>query len=107
MGSPFGNAFANPMLWILIVAVLSLVAVSLVPFFSRPSTPANDEFWRGGILYVNRDDPALFVPKRYGTGYTLNFGNRWSWVVMALILVLALAPIVLSINALRHVSKFR
>lgn len=107
MGSPFGNAFANPMLWILIVAVLSLVAVSLVPFFSRPSTRANDEFWRGGIFYVNRDDPALFVPKRYGIGYTLNFGNRWSWVVMALILVLALAPIILSINALRHVSKFR
>lgn len=106
MGSPFGNAFANPMLWILIVSALLLLAVSLIPFFASPRERTSDEFWRG-VFYVNRDDPALFVPKRYGIGYTLNFGNRWSWFVMALILILVLAPIMLSLNAVRHTSKFR
>ncbi len=44
-----------------------------------------DERWLWGAIYVNRDDPALFIPKRFGIGYTLNFGNRWSWVILALI----------------------
>jgi hypothetical protein len=46
-----------------------------------------DKCWKWRIFYVNRDDPKIFVPKRYGIGYTLNFGNRWSWGVVALILV--------------------
>lgn len=35
----------------------------------------DDRFWKGGLLYVNRADPAVFVPKRFGIGWTLNFGN--------------------------------
>ncbi len=57
-----------------------------------------------GSFYVNREDPELFVPKRYGIGYTLNFGNRWSWAVLALILfaiALPLAAPVFIIEALR------
>jgi uncharacterized membrane protein len=44
-----------------------------------------DERWLWGAIYVNRDDPALLIPKRFGIGYTLNFGNRWSWVILALV----------------------
>jgi uncharacterized membrane protein len=36
-----------------------------------------------GIFCSNPDDPALVVPKRFGVGYTLNFGNPWSWAVLA------------------------
>ena len=102
-----GNPFANPMLWILIVAVLSILAVSLVPLFTRPSERSGDEFWRGGVFYVNPDDPALFVQKRYGIGYTLNFGNRWSWFVMALILLLVGLPIIIAVETARHVPRIR
>ncbi|MGW4484253.1 DUF1648 domain-containing protein [Amycolatopsis sp. NPDC004368] len=35
----------------------------------------DDRFWKGGLLYVNRADHAVFVPKRVGLGWTLNFGN--------------------------------
>lgn len=42
-----------------------------------------DSSWLFGHLYVNRHDPALFVEKRMGIGYTLNLGNAWSWLVMA------------------------
>jgi uncharacterized membrane protein len=44
------------------------------------STP--DECWHLGNVYYNPADPALFVQKRMGIGYTFNFGNRMSWVLL-------------------------
>ncbi|MGK4579171.1 DUF1648 domain-containing protein [Kitasatospora sp. HPMI-4] len=36
----------------------------------------DDRYWRcGGLVYVNRQDPAVFVAKRFGIGWTVNFGN--------------------------------
>jgi uncharacterized membrane protein len=35
----------------------------------------DDRYWRGGLFYINREDPALMVPRRFGLGWTLNFGN--------------------------------
>lgn len=52
-----------------------------------------DECWRAGMFYVNRDDPALLVEKRFGIGYTLNFGRPAAWVLMALILGMAIVPL--------------
>ncbi len=43
------------------------------------STP--DECWKWGIIYYNSDDPAFLVEKRVGFGWTLNYGNKWSWVL--------------------------
>lgn len=31
--------------------------------------------WLGGLIYNNPDDPNLFVPKRFGLGWTVNFGH--------------------------------
>jgi uncharacterized membrane protein len=45
-----------------------------------------DNYWKLGIIYFNRDDPALFVEKRFGMGWTVNFGNRWCWVLIAALL---------------------
>ena len=67
---------------------LTPVAHSLNPVGDR--TP--DNCWKWGMIYVNPDDPALFVEKRFGLGYTVNLGNRWSWVLVpALVLVPLLA----------------
>jgi uncharacterized membrane protein len=56
-------------------------------------TQANQEHWRG-VIYVNRDDPALFVPKRFGIGWTLNFGRPASWIVLgALVAVVIAGPL--------------
>lgn len=57
----------------------------------RASTPREtvigdrspDHCWKGGLFYVNRHDHALLVEKRMGIGYTLNFGNPWSWLLLA------------------------
>jgi len=46
-----------------------------------------DACWKWGLIYYNPDDPALIVETRAGTsGCDLNFGNKWSWVVTAVIL---------------------
>jgi uncharacterized membrane protein len=47
----------------------------------------DDRFWKAGLIYYNPEDPSLWVEKRFGVGYTLNFGNRRSWLMMALPLI--------------------
>ncbi len=46
-----------------------------------------DRYWYGGMFYCNPDDRAIFVPKRAGIGYTLNFAHPASWLLMALSLL--------------------
>lgn len=55
----------------------------------------DDRYWIAGMIYVNRDDPALLVDKRFGIGWTLNFGHPASWVILLVILALALVPAVI------------
>jgi uncharacterized membrane protein len=43
----------------------------------------DDRFWKGGLFYVNRDDPALVAGARFGFGWALNFGNRVAWLLIA------------------------
>ena len=49
-----------------------------------------DRYWKGGIFYVNREDPSIFVAKRFGVGWTLNFANPRGYVVFVLPLVILL-----------------
>jgi uncharacterized membrane protein len=43
----------------------------------------DDRFWKAGLLYVNRDDPALVVGARFGVGWALNFGKPAAWLLIA------------------------
>ncbi len=43
----------------------------------------DDRFWKAGLLYVNRDDPAVVVGARFGVGWTLNLGNAAAWLIIA------------------------
>ena len=50
----------------------------------------NDRYWKGGIFYVNPDDPALFLPERFGIGWTINLGRPAAWAfVVGFALVIA------------------
>jgi len=62
---------------------------------TEPAGPQNDNYWRAGAFYWNPDDPAIFVPKRIGIGYTMNFANKWAWVALAGILLAAVLPVFL------------
>jgi uncharacterized membrane protein len=57
--------------------------------------PQSDSYWRAGMFYYNPNDPAIFVSKRVGIGYTMNFANKISWVVLVGILLMALLPVLL------------
>jgi len=47
----------------------------------------------GGIVYCNPDDPALFVEKRLGIGYTINFGNKRAYLYLAYLVALPLIAV--------------
>jgi len=67
---------------------LAFVAAAIVIGYRRnaaPNAPVEstpDECWTLGSFYVNSHDPAIFVQRRIGFGYTLNLGNVWTYVVM-------------------------
>ena len=78
----------NSGLIVLLIGILLIAAmlVLFLPAQRKADTPADnyrgtdfyrddDRYWYGGFFYNNPDDPALFVPKRYGMGWTVNFGN--------------------------------
>ena len=55
----------------------------------RPDNHTPDEAWKFGMFYFNPADAALFVEKRFGLGWTINFGQARAWVLIGL----ALAPL--------------
>jgi len=79
-----------------VVLAVVLVAAGILswPLFRMSMMPGSgtdrmpDNAWKLGIFYYNPDDPALMVRRRFTPGYTLNFGNRMSWAVVAGTLVL-------------------
>jgi uncharacterized membrane protein len=34
-----------------------------------------DQYWMGGMFYFNKNDPSIFVEKRFGVGWTINFAH--------------------------------
>lgn len=47
------------------------------------SLPSDDDrYWKLGLIYVNPNDSSLFVPARFGIGWTSNFGRPLSWVII-------------------------
>ena len=63
-----------------------------------PASPVrpygNDDSWKLGGLYFNPEDPAIFVEKRFGSGWTINLGQIKAWLIiggfLALIITLAI-----------------
>jgi uncharacterized membrane protein len=91
-------------IWLVPVVTLASVAVlivwSIMKITAHTATdavpePQNDSYWKAGMFYYNPDDPAIFVSKRVGIGYTVNFANKVSWLVMLGILLIALLPALL------------
>jgi uncharacterized membrane protein len=80
---------------LLIVGALTIRAVRRTAIPNGPAigdtTP--DACWILGRLYINRADPALFVERRIGIGYTLNLGNPASWLVMIVAVVAVSVPL--------------
>lgn len=52
-----------------------------------------DSYWKGGLFYFNKKDPSIFVEKRFGVGWTINFANPigYLFVVVPLLVILLLS----------------
>ncbi|KAF0205939.1 MAG: membrane protein, partial [bacterium] len=50
----------------------------------------------GGMFYYNPDDPALFLEKKVGYGYTMNFANKQVFLYIGYIALLAILVLVLA-----------
>jgi uncharacterized membrane protein len=48
------------------------------------------QYWKWGILYYNPGDARYFVPKRLGIGWTINCARPISYVVLAVLILLAI-----------------
>lgn len=42
----------------------------------------DDRYWKLGLIYFNKEDPAVFVEKRFGTGWVLNFARFKSYALI-------------------------
>ncbi len=68
----------------------------------HPTSPIfrdDDRYWVGGFFYKNPDDPEMFVPKRYGLGWTVNLGHPWGKVFLIGTLLLPLVILILNFLA--------
>jgi len=99
--------YTPPSVWIILGPVLVIGALGLLlPLLAKTGQRAPEEGWKG-MFYSNPENPALLVPKRYGVGYTLNFGNPWAWVVMLFILVMIAIPIVFAAISASPLTKHK
>lgn len=47
---------------------------------------SDDSNWKLGSFYYNPDDPAVFVEKRFGVGFTCNFARPLSWLFIIVLI---------------------
>lgn len=82
---------------VLLLVVLVWISLKYGQSGARLSHPAqdsdeisrdDDQYWKLGVIYYNPDDPALFVPKRFGVGWTSNMARPQVWALAAGLVVL-------------------
>ena len=59
------------------------------------SKEINQDDYKYGLIYDQKKDPRLFVPKGSGgIGWTVNFSNKWSYVIIAALIGFVIFSIV-------------
>jgi len=79
----------------LFALILSALLFSAVTFYNtiitkkwRNKVINESECWKWGGFYYNPLDKRIFLPKRSGLGYTLNFAHPVSTVIMFAIIAI-------------------
>jgi len=57
----------------------------------------DDQYWKGGLIYYNIDDPSVFVEKRVGIGWTVNMGTMQGKLLIMGTLIVTVGIIVMGI----------
>jgi uncharacterized membrane protein len=92
-----GGAYLQSLVVAIVLSVIVGIRAAVNMRHARPvSRQTEDLHWRRTGLYVNPQDPALFVPLRNGVGWTLNFGRPRAIMVLLLFVAFGIGvPIVL------------
>jgi len=53
-----------------------------------PEDPKEYNPYKWGIFYYDPEDKRVLIPKRFGIGWTFNFGNWKSYVLVAVLISL-------------------
>ncbi|MBP2071768.1 DUF1648 domain-containing protein [Thermoanaerobacterium butyriciformans] len=61
----------------------------------------DDRYWKGGLIYYNPDDPALFVEKRFGVGWTVNFARPSIWVGIIVLILIIVSISMINVNVMK------
>lgn len=68
----------------------------------RISSREEASAWKLGVFYVNPQNPALWVPKRFSPGRTVNLGHPRGRLILAgvgvLLVIVILIPIVVTLS---------
>lgn len=66
---------------------------------NRPQIERDDDrYWKLGQFYFNKNDPSIFVEKRFGIGWTNNWAHPLSWIFIIVIIALAIGlPIIINL----------
>lgn len=59
----------------------------------------NLKYWKAGLIYNNPNDPDLWVKKRTGLGWTINFGHPHSFYILGAFVLITAAVVVFSFIA--------
>lgn len=59
--------------------------------------PDEEDYWKWGLIYVNKEDPSVFVEKRFGIGFTLNLARWQAWLFIGGILLFILLTLLWTI----------
>lgn len=90
----------TPLVVVCCAGAAALLTATLATALNRPrATARNPAAWHGGVFYVDPADPALFVPKRFGIGYTFNFGNPRAVALALVFVALSLVIAILALSA--------
>jgi len=89
--------------WVILLATMAILIPLIIVMRNKIREPGGPmdatpkEGWKGRVFYYNPNDAALVVERRVGLGWTFNFANPWSWVLLlGLALVIASARFALA-----------
>jgi uncharacterized membrane protein len=90
-----GSVYYQSLVVCIVLSAIVAVRAAVYLQYPKPVVRETEEvYWRFPGIYVNRQDPALFVPLRNGPGWTINLGRPQAIVFIGLVVSVSIwAPI--------------
>lgn len=97
-----------PMVWVSVLGILCVLSAVLMVIvyvcLVRAKQPRgkimdDDAKWVLGLFYYNPGDPSVFVEKRAGIGYTLNYARPLAWIFTVGIAVFVIVVLAFSFHS--------